>query len=160
MVKVAIATVLNCIKKNTLTITCMTENFRKEIEIKKELEIQEIPELKSRISKIKNSLDGPLTKMRIKEEQVYWNKDRTIEIIKSQEESRGLLKRRDRRVLLESCGKMSKCLIFFLLVIPERKETENEVQNILGNTCRKLTILMKDIIFLDSRCNKSQEKYI
>ena len=70
MVKVAIATLLNCIKKNTLTITCMTENFRKEIEIKKELEIQEIPELKSRISKIKNSLDGPLTKMRIKEEQV------------------------------------------------------------------------------------------
>lgn len=48
----------------------MTENFRKEIEIKKELEIQEIPELKSRISKIKNSLGGPLTNMRIKEEQV------------------------------------------------------------------------------------------
>lgn len=48
----------------------------------------------------------------------------------------------------------------FLLVIPEEWETENEAENILGNKRKKLPNLMKDIIFPDSQCNKSQEKYI
>lgn len=51
----------------------------------------EIPKLESRISKIKRSLDRLITGMRMKEEQVHWNEERKKEIIKSQEESGGLL---------------------------------------------------------------------
>lgn len=42
--------------------------------------------------------------------------------------------------------KMSSNIL--LLVSTEGKETENEIENILGNTCRKLPILMKGICII------------
>lgn len=98
----------------------MIENLKKEIEIKKELEISE---LKNRISKIKNSLNGPLTKMRMREEQICWNVETTIEIIKFQEESKGLLEGRGSslgRGLWENV-KMFNIFFFYLSFQKEKR---------------------------------------